>query len=85
MLSGHSEELIIWPQGQFYWLSSTMGVWLNGSAPLAVVAARFLLSNKSLLFSFTGLDLCLSMHRRTRKSTKVAGHVLGPLCSSNMR
>jgi hypothetical protein len=35
-----------------------------------VVIARFLLSNKSLVFSFTGLNLCLSMHRRTRKSTK---------------
>jgi hypothetical protein len=47
-----------------------MGAWLNGGAPLAVVIARFLLSNKSLLFSFAGLDLCLSMHRRTRNSTK---------------
>jgi hypothetical protein len=47
-----------------------MGAWLNGGAPLAVVIARFLLSNKSLLFSFAGLDLCLSMHRRTPNSTK---------------
>jgi hypothetical protein len=29
-----------------------MGTWFNGGVSLAVVIARFLLSNKSLLFSF---------------------------------
>ena len=58
-----------------------MGTWFNGGVSLAVVIARFLLSNKSLLFSFTDLGLRHCVLRRTRQSTKwriclVAGHVL---------
>jgi hypothetical protein len=58
-----------------------METWLNGGAPLAVVIAHFFAEQQNLLFSFAGLDLCLSVHRRTRRSSKlhiilVAGHVL---------